>query len=433
MKPRALGAAFLAGTAALAALAGLAPAGRQGTTGVARHPARPVLAAVTDDHSSAAQAATTSPATSAAAATAGAGMPEAARQRVGGPLMASQGVVVQYPPRHSAPLPRVPASAYVIANANTGQVLAAKDPHGLFGPASTLKVLTAITLIPRLRPDEDVTVTRRAATVEPTDVGLKAGRKYKISDLFSALLLISANDAAMALTQATGSLARGMALINAEAHHLQAYDVVARQPNGLPANGQVVSAYDEALIARQALSMPAFMKYDSAVTARFPVKPDKQETLVNQNSLLTHYRGGIGGKIGWTVSSEATYIGMARRDGVTLIVTLLHCTALKEISSGERLLNWGFAMSGKVKPVGTLVPPLRTVGDSQQPKPAHAAGARAAHSPGARSADPAGSSAGGGPSLGLAIGIGAAGAALIAAAGLARARARPSHGKHRSG
>ena len=78
-------------------------------------------------------------------------------------------------------------------------------------------------------------------------------------------------------------------------------------------------------------------------------------TLVNQNTLLTQYRGGIGGKIGWTEKAGATYIGMARRHGVTLIVTILHATPLTEITSGERLLNWGFAMDHKVRPVGFLV------------------------------------------------------------------------------
>jgi serine-type D-Ala-D-Ala carboxypeptidase (penicillin-binding protein 5/6) len=277
---------------------------------------------------------------------------------IGGPLMSSQGTVVNYPDKAAPRLPKIPASAYVIANASTGQVLAAKDPHGKFGPASTLKVLTAITLIPLLNPNAMVTASKLAADTEPMDAGLVAGRRYKVSDLFTALLTISANDAAVALAQATGSFAKGMALINAEARNLQADDVVAKQPNGLPANGQVESAYDEALIARQALAMPQFMKYDSTLSARFEVKPRDWETLVNQNWLLTKYRGGIGGKIGWTVSSEATYIGLARRHGVTLIVTILHCTALQEITSAVKLLNWGFAMNGKVRPVGELVRPL---------------------------------------------------------------------------
>jgi serine-type D-Ala-D-Ala carboxypeptidase (penicillin-binding protein 5/6) len=293
---------------------------------------------------------------------------------VGGPLMASTGTVVNEPATGSQPLPNVPASAWVIANASTGQVLAAKDPHGQYGPASTLKVLTAITLIPLLNPNAEIVASPLATSQQPTSANLITGQYYKVSDLFRALLLISANDAAVALTEATGSFAKGMALINAEAQHLQAYDVVAKLPNGLPAAGQVVSAYDEALIARQALSMPAFMGYDETLTSQLELKPGDSETLVNQNYLLTQYPGGIGGKIGWTVSSEATYIGMARRNGVTLIVTVLHCTSLQEITSAEQLLNWGFAMNGKVKPVGMLVPPLAAATTSAAaPRPGGAA------------------------------------------------------------
>ena len=307
--------------------------------------------------------------TSGDAGTTASGSSDLIRQDVGGSELASPGVAVHYPATGAIPLPDVPASAYVIADADTGQVLAAEDAHGLLPPASTLKVLTAVTLIPLLNPNAAVLATREAAQTAEFDVGLVAGRRYKVSDLFNALLLISANDAAVALTQATGSLAKGMALINAEARHLQAYDVVAKVPNGLPAHGQVVSAYDEALIARQALTMPAFMKYDSRLTAQFPVTPHMVVPLVNQNRLLTDYPGGIGGKIGWTVAAEATYIGMARRHGVTLLVTVLHCTSQQEITAGEQLLNWGFAMDGKVRPVGELVRPLPVLTASRR-KPA---------------------------------------------------------------
>ncbi|MDR2984490.1 MAG: D-alanyl-D-alanine carboxypeptidase [Nocardiopsaceae bacterium] len=280
------------------------------------------------------------------------------RNKVGGPQLASHGIVMHYSSGRGPALPSVPASAYVIANADTGDVLAAKDAHGLYPPASTLKVLTAITMLPRLKPYANVVATKRATSVQPNVVGLIAGQRYKVADLFHALLLISANDAAVALVQASGSFDKGMALLNAEAHHLQAYDVVAKQPSGLPAEGQVVSAYDLALIARRALEIPAFMKYDSMRTARFPVKPRKHVLLVNQNSLLTEYPGGIGGKIGWTQKAGATYIGMARRHGVTLIVTILHARPLTEIIAAEKLLNWGFANADRVRPVGVLVPPL---------------------------------------------------------------------------
>ena len=347
----------------------------------------------------------------------------AARRAVGGPKLASGGIVVNYPA--GAPkLPAVPASAYVIADAGTGQVLAAKDPHGEFGPASTLKVLTAITLLPLLKPDALVTASPLAASQQPNIAGLIAGRQYQVSALFKALLLISANDAAVALTQATGSFATGMKLINAEAHHLQAYDVVAKMPNGLPAPGQVVSAYDEALIARQALASPAFMGYDSTLSAPFQIKPGKSETLVNQNSLLTQYKGGIGGKIGWTQSSGATYIGMARRHGVTLIVTVLHCTPLQEITAGEQLLNWGFAEDGKATPVGTLVPPLPTAAALHRAALARANAARAAARIKAAQLSSQADARSSTTDAGLAVGGGIAVAAAVGLTSLARARRR---------
>ena len=279
-------------------------------------------------------------------------------QAIGGPQLAARGVVVNYPSRSVPRLPNVKASAFVVADASTGQVLAAKDPHGWYRPASTLKVLTAVALIPLLNPDATVVASKQATSTVPNVVGLVAGRAYKISDLFTALLTISANDAAIALTQATGSFDQGMTLINAEARHLQADDTVAVDPNGLDAPGQRTSAYDLALIARQALKLPAFLKYDQTISARFVVARRKAVELYNQNSLLTTYSGAIGGKIGWTSAAGATYVGMASRHGVTLIVTLLHCPALTEISSAKSLLNWGFAADGKVSQVGTLVGPL---------------------------------------------------------------------------
>jgi D-alanyl-D-alanine carboxypeptidase (penicillin-binding protein 5/6) len=276
---------------------------------------------------------------------------------VGGAQLAAKGVVVSYPSRSAPRLPGVAASAFVVADASTGQVLAAKDPHGWYRPASTLKVLTAVALIPLLNPDATVVASKQAASTVPNVVGLVAGRAYKISDLFTALLTISANDAAIALTQATGAFGEGMAAINAEARHLQADDTVAVDPNGLDAPGQHTSAYDLALIARQALKLPAFLKYDQTTSERFVVARRKAVQLYNQNSLLTTYPGAVGGKIGWTSAAGATYVGMATRHGVTLIVTLLHCPALTEITAAEKLLNWGFAADGKVSPAGTLVGP----------------------------------------------------------------------------
>ena len=293
----------------------------------------------------------------AAPAAAASPSPAAIGPVIGGVQLSGRGVLVNYPSRAVPRLPKIKASAWVIADAGTGQVLAAKDPHGWYRPASTLKVLTAISLIPALNPNATVVASKQATTVSPNIVGLMRGHSYKVSDLFTALLTISANDAAMALAQATGSLSQGMAVINAEARHLQADDTVAVTPNGLDAPGQHTSAYDLALFARQGLQMPAFLKYDRTTSGQFRISKKKSVGLWNQNTLLATYPGALGGKIGWTSAAGATYVGMARRHGVTLIVSLLHCPALTEITAGKSLLNWGFAVDGKVRPVGTLVGP----------------------------------------------------------------------------
>ena len=278
---------------------------------------------------------------------------------VGGEQLGGHGVIVNYPGgRSGRRLPDVQASSWAIADATTGQVLAAKDPHGEYRPASTLKVLTSVALIPVLNPSATVVASSLATSQVPNDVGLLTGHYYKVSDLFTALLTISGNDSAVAVAQGTGSYAKGMALINAEARHLQADDTVAKDPNGLDAPGQHVSAYDLALIARRALKMPAFMKYDTVESGEFQLGNGKSVGLYNHDSLLTQYRGGLGGKTGWTSAAGATFVGMARRGDVTLIVSLLHCPALIEITSAEKLLDWGFAEAGKVRPVGTLVAPL---------------------------------------------------------------------------
>ena len=259
----------------------------------------------------------------------------------------------------------------MVADATTGQVLAAKDPHGHLPPASTLKILTTDTLMPVLNPGQSVVTSHQAAVVEPSKVGLIQGRRYPVHDLFKALLLISANDAAIALAQATGSYGKGVAMMNAEAHHLQAYDTVARTPNGLPAKGQHTSAYDLALFARQALTMPEFRKIEGMRVATFPLHAKHSVKLWNQNLMLGSYPGDIGGKIGWTTASEATFIGWARRGGHTLIVTIMHCVPLTEMTYAAKLLNWGFAMDGHVRPVGALVRPLR-----RSKHPGHAPGHR---------------------------------------------------------
>jgi D-alanyl-D-alanine carboxypeptidase (penicillin-binding protein 5/6) len=190
-------------------------------------------------------------------------------------------------------------------------------------------------------------------------------------------------------------------MMNAEARLLQADDTVAKRPNGLNAKGQHTSAYDLALFARQALTMPEFMRIEATPAAMFPLHRRHSVELVNQNTMLSTYRGDLGGKIGWTRTSKTTFIAWARRNGHTLIVTLMHCVPLTEMTIAAKLLNWGFAMDGKVTAVGTLVRP-RPAGaaDSAAAQPSPSGGGQGHPGPRSAAAQPPGHEVTGAPKSG---------------------------------
>jgi len=298
---------------------------------------------------------------------------------IGGPLLASTGVVVQRLPG----APQIPGGldmgSWLVADADTGEVLAAKAPHERFLPASTLKTLTAVTLIPRLSPKQVQKASYDDVAVDGSKVGLVTGYPYTVDTLFTALMVVSGNDAAGALAEAAGGMSRTVGLMNAEAAHLQALDTVARTPSGLDAPGESSSAYDLALIAREGLSMPAFRRYIGTVRATVPAPRRRHFEIYTHNRLLTTYRGDIGIKNGYTVKAGGTYVGAATRGGHTIIVTLMHANP-NFWSQAKELLDWGFAAEGKVVPVGTLVAPVdpnaRPVVEKVQAKPVVAADRR---------------------------------------------------------
>ncbi|GLW05490.1 hypothetical protein Misp01_06200 [Microtetraspora sp. NBRC 13810] len=272
---------------------------------------------------------------------------------IGGALLGARGIVA--PEGIKAP-PKTGAKAYVVADAETGQVLAAKDPHGHYLPASTLKTLTALTLIPKLDKDEKVRPSRNAANQEGSAVGISVKGTYRVEDLFRALMMSSGNDAAMALAEANGSLAQTMKDMNAEAKRLQALDTVARTPSGLDLPGQRSSAYDLALIARAGLANADFRRYVSMKSAKFPA-PKGYYEISNHNKLLFRYKGMIGVKNGWTSKAMGSFVGAAKRDGHTIIVAIMRHDGYfwDEVAD---LLDWGFAARGRATPVGQLVDPL---------------------------------------------------------------------------
>jgi D-alanyl-D-alanine carboxypeptidase (penicillin-binding protein 5/6) len=319
---------------------------------------------------------------------------------VGGARLAGHGYIRD---RGVAEPPHITASSYVIADLETGRVLAAKDPHGHYRPASTLKTLTAITLIPRLDPHKKVKPSLNAVNATGSAVGLDTKLSYTVNDLFHGLLMQSGNDAAIALAEAGGGLPHTLATMNAEAHRIQALDTVARTPNGLDDDPPLTlkqqhsSAYDLALIMKQGLTLPDFRKYIGATLYHWPALPTKEERKKGHKTggyeigthdhllLGNHYHGMIGGKNGWTSHALGSFVGAATRNGHTIIISLMHAQS-DFWPDARELLDWGFAERAKAEPVGTLVDP---VPPPAKPTPKAVANRPASNAHGASSGGPA--------------------------------------------
>ncbi|MDQ1604271.1 MAG: hypothetical protein QOE01_2116 [Actinomycetota bacterium] len=281
-----------------------------------------------------------------------------AGQPVGGPLLGTQGVVIRGTGATTR-LPRLTAASFLLADLTTGDVLAAKNPHGRLRPASTQKILTAITVLPRLDPDTVYRAQWADAKAVGSRVGIVPDATYTVRNLFEGMFLMSGNDAARALAEAAGGVHRTVAAMNLEAQELEAMDTHVVNPSGLDAKGQVSSAYDLALFARAGLARKDFRTYVTTVHSTFPGKMPRRHhrrktfQIWTQDRLLLNYRGAFGVKTGWTTKAQGTFVGVARRHGHVLLATVMHTTA----SSWEEdaaLLDWGFRNVDTLTPVGTL-------------------------------------------------------------------------------
>ncbi|MFJ8106958.1 D-alanyl-D-alanine carboxypeptidase family protein [Streptomyces sp. NPDC096132] len=270
------------------------------------------------------------------------------------------------------------ARSWIVADAESGEVLAAHNAHWRLPPASTMKMLFADTLLPKF----PRTTTHK---VEPKDlegigsgsslVGIKENETYTVHDLWLGVFLRSGNDAVHVLSAMNDGVANTVKEMNEHAEELQALDTHVVSPDGYDAPGQVSSAYDLTLVARSGLQKKDFREYCSTVSAKFPGETKKNKKgkkvrstfeIQNTNRLLagdydvTQYPGIAGVKNGNTTNAGATFTGVAERDGRVLLVTVMnpekseHNEVYKETA---KLFDWGFAAAGKVTPVGELVPP----------------------------------------------------------------------------
>jgi D-alanyl-D-alanine carboxypeptidase (penicillin-binding protein 5/6) len=260
------------------------------------------------------------------------------------------------------PLPAgIDARGWLVADAGTGAVLGAQDPHGRYYPASTLKTLTLLTLAPVLDPALVVEGTTDDEAIEGSRVGLVRGGQYPVSLLFQALMMQSGNDAANALARAAGGTEATVAAMNATAQRLQAFDTVAGTPSGLDVAGQSSSPYDLALIMRQLVADPVTLAVLQTPTAQMPPVPGLTEgyQIQNQDSLLTDYPGTLGGKNGFTDAARHTFVAAAERDGRRLVVSLMQAerSPVPTTEQAIRLLDWGFAVPAGATGAGRLVDP----------------------------------------------------------------------------
>ncbi|SCE69419.1 D-alanyl-D-alanine carboxypeptidase (penicillin-binding protein 5/6) [Micromonospora chaiyaphumensis] len=286
-----------------------------------------------------------------------------AARAVGGAALATAGLVL--PPAAPAP-PAVTATSWVVADLDTGAVLGGCGPHEYGVPASVQKLLLAATMLPRLNPDREVTVTDEDLDIEPgsSAVGLAPGGRYRIETIWLGLLLKSGNEAANALARLGGGpdgKAGGIRAMNEEARRLGALQTHAVTPSGLDGPGQFTSAYDLALIARACFADAAFRRYTATRTAQVPAQPalrEKAFQIQNDNMLLDHYPGAIGGKTGFTDLARHTYVGAAERGGRRLVATLLgaEIPPRRGWQQGAALLDWGFGLPREAA-VGRLVGP----------------------------------------------------------------------------
>jgi len=285
---------------------------------------------------------------------------------VGGDALSGCGVIVA---PNTPPLPDdISAEAWLVADLDTGDVIAAKDPHGRHRPASIIKVLVAMQALNELGVGKIVAGTAEDGNTEGTRVGVDEGGSYTVYQLLHGLLMHSGNDAAHALAMQLGGMDIALDKLNTLARKLGATDTRAATPSGLDGPGMSTSAYDMGLFYRYAWQNPTFAQVVATRTLEFPGHPARGDipddaphppyTLENDNQLLYNYPGALGGKTGYTDDAGQTFVGAAERDGRRLVAVLLRGTRqpIPPWQQAAHLLDYGFATPPGTR-VGTLVDP----------------------------------------------------------------------------
>lgn len=242
----------------------------------------------------------------------------------------------------TAARPVLGAPAYILVDADSGQVLYGHNIYRPMPPASTTKIMTAILTLDYLKLDEEASVSQRAAHTPPSGIGLKAGQKMRVEDLLKAVLVTSANDASVVLAERiAGSEEVFSYLMNKKALIIGARGTSFKNANGLPARGHLSTCYDLALISRYALRSPAFAETVALTktTIQHPGYPGGK-TISNTNRLLLMYPGCKGVKTGTTNAAGKCLVSYAARNNRRLLAVILRSP--DRYGESIKLLNYGF-------------------------------------------------------------------------------------------
>jgi D-alanyl-D-alanine carboxypeptidase (penicillin-binding protein 5/6) len=242
-------------------------------------------------------------------------------------------------------------------------VLWERNPDERRAIASVTKIMTGLLVVEATDPDEVVTASRNAATQTGAVLGLEIGESQPVRQLLMALLLQSANDAAVALAEHVGGTVDGFVDgMNRRARRLGARDTEFASPNGLDDTGYS-TARDIAAVTVEAFRDPTFREVVATKFHRIPAPDGEARRIQNRNALLWLYPGAIGVKTGFTAAAGFCLVAAAERDGLRLGAVVLGAPAAPWSDAAE-MLNHGFERWERrtVVDAATALDPIRIDG-----------------------------------------------------------------------
>jgi serine-type D-Ala-D-Ala carboxypeptidase (penicillin-binding protein 5/6) len=227
----------------------------------------------------------------------------------------------------------------LVKDGETGRVLWSKDPGATRYPASTTKMMTALILLERTRPEEIVTVTKEAASTGGSGIGLKAGDKCRMEDLIKAIVVKSANDACIAAAiHSAGSVKAFVTWMNQKAKDLGAVSTRFANPHGLHDPTHVTTAEDLSIIGKAAMTDPVYRAL--AATPKIWVAPLNKtpKEFSSTNTLLEEDPTVKGIKTGWTNPAGRCFVGWHEAGSMNILTVALGCRRWQD--DQRALMQW---------------------------------------------------------------------------------------------